>query len=124
MNETLQSILDDIRQTYGLVYGIISSSDGSILVTSGDPRELQWSGLLDALFGTPESIRRLVGSLTGQLLPREFAQGETYCFVLKPSDTYLVGLFGQGMLDPVAQYTNGQKMDQSVQQAFEAKHLC
>lgn len=114
IDDKLQHILDDTLQCFRLVYGLACAADGRIIVTSGTKSLLKWGGLYDTLFGTSELIRQLYTSLDGQILPRSYGQGEVYCILLKPDGSTLVGLFGQGQLDPQSRYQQREEIASHV----------
>lgn len=113
-------LLDSLRTSYDLLYAIICSPDGQILAVSGDQDTLPWTGLYTTLFGNPDAISRLNHSLTGQLFPQAFAQGDLFCFVHKPDEAYLVGLFGQGHVTVVERYVRGKQIAAALDAALSA----
>jgi hypothetical protein len=92
--KTLDELLDAVLHDYGLSYGVAATTGGEVLSRRGDIGALRWKGLLDQLFGSPDAIVRLVGSLEGQILPQVYGQGDIRAAVLRPRGDLVVGLFG------------------------------
>jgi hypothetical protein len=122
MHNVFVEILDTIRESYDLVYGIMCSPRGDVFAESGDKESLPWTGLYNSLFGSPEAIITLYNSLSEQILPQEFAQGDMYCFVDTPTDGYLVGLFGHGPVDPLTHHQRGKQITEAVEAAIKTAH--
>ena len=120
MSTRFVQLLDTLRTSYDLLYAIIGSTDGQIIAVSGDQDALPWTGLTTSLFGDPEAISRLNYSLTGQLLPQAFSQGDLFCFVHKPHEAYVVGLFGRGHVAVVERYVLGKQIAAALEVAWNA----
>ena len=100
--EPMRFALASVIARHDLLYGLLVSAAGQVLLECGDRALVtEDSGLLESLIGPRGDARTTFDSLEGQILPRIWGQGEVFAFLCKPRPDLLVIVFGRSNL-PVA----------------------
>ena len=85
--------LKDILNKNAISYCIVANINTDSIDKIGDVTELEYKDLVEQLFGDIQQIKLLNDSLVGQELPRAWKQGKVTCWVSKPKDSIILGVF-------------------------------
>ena len=64
------------------------------------------------------SVENLMKSLSGQLLPRIWTQGNTKCVICQPNDEQIVALFYDNCMDAKDNYFYAKQLDSQLKELF------
>ena len=64
------------------------------------------------------SVENLMKSLSGQLLPRIWTQGNTKCVICQPNDEQIVALFYDNCMDAKDNYFYAKQLDSQLKDLF------
>jgi hypothetical protein len=115
-DDNLTAVLRD----YDLGAGMVVAADGSTIAQVGHPGSVGCDGLMSALVGPYGDARVTFESLDGQLLPRMWAQGDSFAIVDKPSAAFMVIVFGRG-ISAIEQYHLSKRVSAAIGERWTTK---
>lgn len=110
MNEKLK----ELAKENDIIYTVLAKVDSNEVEIFGNKGKLEYTSLIDKLFGDRESIKNLNQSLEGQIMPRIWKQGKVNGIVCKPDVDTLIGLFYHEERDVVASFKFSKNINSSI----------
>lgn len=110
--------LKNLIQENTILYTIIVDLNSNAIEEIGDKNKLEYSGLLNTLFGDKESIFRLNNSLKNQIMPQSWGQGKVSCIVCKPVEDILIGLFYHNEKDGLEAYNFDLEINKEIEKIW------
>ena len=103
---------------WNVPFAVIADLDTGDTIRVGSSVGLGFDDLENTLFRDAETVFATGRSLEGQILPRNWSQGDVSCFVCKPNDKKVVGLFCKDQRNPVEKYHWSKQLDSGVVDVF------
>ena len=114
--EKLKDILDKNAISYSVVANLNTDSIDKI----GDVAELEYKDLAEQFFGDVQQIKLLNDYLVGQELPRAWKQGKVTCWVSKPKDSIILGVFYNESRSPKESFYFGHEIMKKIDNIWKS----
>jgi hypothetical protein len=112
--------LKELVKTKNIIYTVVANMARDTTETYGDLDKLEYSSIVNRLFGDKESIGNLFFSLEGQIMPRTWSQGIVKGIVCKPTNNVIVGLFyHEEDDDPVAKFRFSKDINEAIEEFWK-----
>lgn len=100
-------------------FAVVADLETGDAIRIGSSSGLGFDDLENALFRDAETVFATGRSLEGQILPRSWSQGNVSCFVCKPNEKTVVGLFCNEERNPVEKYQRSKQLNSGVVNVFD-----
>ena len=120
MNVMTISKLNEIMRDNDIILVLIANLKKGSIDELGDKYKLEYTGLLDTLFGDIERVQALNQSLENQILPQSWNQGNVKCLVCKPKDDIVIGMFFHEHRDTVQSYRFCKMLNEIVNEKWNS----
>ncbi len=110
--------LEDRLKEWSIPFAVVADLKTGHTTRIGCATGLGFDDLENTLFRDADTVFATGRSLEGQGLPRTWSQGINACFVCKPNDTTIVGLFCNKMLSPIDKYYLSKSLNLKIMNVF------
>lgn len=104
--------------SWNIPFAVIADLSSGNAIRVGCSTGFEFDDLERSLFGDAERVLATGRSLEGQILPRTWSQGNVSCFVCKPNEHAIVGLFCSDQRSAVEKYHWSKQLSAEVAEAF------
>lgn len=112
--------LKELVKKNNIIYTVVANMARDATERYGDLDKLDYSSMVNRLFGDKESIENLFFSLEGQIMPRTWSQGRVNGIVCKPTNNVIVGLFyHEEDDDPVASFRFSKDLNETIEEIWK-----
>ena len=110
--------IEERLKEWKIPYAVVANLETGDTIGVGCSSGLEFEDLQNTLFRDAETVFATGRSLEGQILPRIWSQGNVSCFVCKPNEKTVVGLFTSDQRSPVEKYHWSKQLNSDVVNAF------
>lgn len=110
--------LEGHLKEWKIPFAVVANLETGDTIGVGCASGLGVDDLQNILFRDAETVFATGRSLEGQILPRSWSQGNVSCFVCKPNEKTVVGLFCSDQRNPVEKYHWSKQLNSDVVNAF------
>ena len=107
-------LLEVRLKEWSIPFAVIADLETGNAVRVGCSTGMGFDDLDNNLFRDAETVFATGRSLEGQVLPRIWSQGKISCFVCKPDERTIVGLFCHDKRNPIERYHWSKQLNSQI----------
>ncbi|SHI37848.1 hypothetical protein [Clostridium intestinale] len=97
-----------------ILYSVVVNIEKSTMDTYGERNSIASDNLIDMLFKNIDCAQNLYRSISGQIMPQSWRQGDIKCIVCIPKANIIIGLFYFEYRDAIHSYNWSKELNKKL----------